>query len=100
MALAGSLTFKTITQSNCIYNTLPAHRMAFRVPWLMLICSITLLYPVVNFPMVVSIEFLIGKGMYTRSIISTVGCILILLVTTVVSDIVDLFGLCASLGLG
>jgi len=98
--LAGNLTFKAITQSNCVYNTLPQHRMAFRIPWLMLVCCITLLYPVVNFPMVVSIEFLIGKRRHSRTIISAVGCILILLVTMVVTDIVDLFGLCASLGLG
>jgi len=61
---------------------------------------LTLLYPVVNFPMVVSIEFLTGKWQHSRPIISTVGCLLILLVTMVVTDIVDLFGLCASLGLG
>merc|ERR1711959_341374 len=75
VALAGNLTFKTITQSNCIYNTLPPDRMPFRIPWLMLVCCITLLYPVVNSPMVVSLEFLLGKRRHTRTIISTIGCI-------------------------
>merc|ERR1711879_961725 len=65
----------------------------------MVVC-ITLLYPILNYPMVVAIEAIVGKFPYSRPIISLLGCIGIVLVTIVVSDIADLFGLCSSLGLG
>merc|ERR1711988_1628358 len=56
IGLAGAFAFGAATQSNCIYNILPADRMAFRLPVLALVACITLLYPIINFPMVAAIE--------------------------------------------
>jgi amino acid permease len=100
MALAGALTFGTATMSDCMYNILPEHRMAFRGPALALVACITLLYPVINFPMVIAVESLVGETRYSRMIISLVAALVLVCINMFVKDIVDLFGLCGSLGLG
>jgi len=99
-ALAGAWAFGAATQSNCIYNILPGDRMAFRLPVLALVAMVTLLYPIINFPMVTAVEGLVGESRYSRVIISTVGAAIVVCTDMFVKDLVDLFGLCGALGLG
>ena len=94
-----------------------------------LIVSITLLYPVINFPMVANAETVLlllvtghvpgtaacaervqqlqcGQGAGARAlrmrreIMSMAGVVLVVAIDAAVADLADLFGLCGSLGLG
>jgi len=103
-ALAGAFAFGTGAESNCLYNTNVKHRDTLRPLVFVLVVCIILLYPVINYPMVQSLQTLIWGGgsspEWSRPAISIVGVLGVAVVDFYVSDLVDLFGLCGSLGLG
>lgn len=106
--VAGAMTFGTGAQSNCLYNVKGDDRVQWwgNLPLVfgLLVC-ILLLYPIINYPMVTSVQALVwGPGeaypSWSRGLISCVGVVGVGLVDYFVTDLVDLFGLCGSLGLG
>jgi len=81
-----------------------------------LVIAVTLLYPIINVPMVNNLETLVmivvnepprkatGCTAFAirnrRAIISMIGMAVVIFLDTLVTDLADIFGLCGSLGLG
>ena len=75
-----------------------------------LVVSVTLLYPVINNPMVNNMETLCllflppeptsFLGRHRRAVISLIGMVFVIALDTFVTDLANIFGLCGSLGLG
>ena len=91
VALLGSITFGTSTESNCLYNVLVNHRDSLRPLVFAMVVFIVLLYPIINFPLVYNVQNLIwgerAKPQWSRGVITVLTMLVVLCVDYFVTDI-------------
>jgi amino acid permease len=91
-----------------LYSFPPDHYVVTFLCFVLVVC-ITLLYGVINFPMVQGVletmEILkvpsnVLQSTHTRNIITLLGMILVVLINNAFDDLTDVFGLCGAWGVG